>query len=305
VGGVGAACIGSRGRSRQLNHAACRGGPLRSWKPDYFCDGAAAQSHNAARESSTVEQLRFDVPLGTCNVSVAPESIGIFKGMGTHYLQLQIQVGIPGLGPEAGRLLYLETTLCAPLAGGQVVPLAAANVSVPFATTDGICRAAPQYLITNAQLLALEQHRSDDLRLELHIRSFLPQASGYPGGSEVVEHIAVAESRWRQQLAGLGRTLGAEMLIPFPADDEPRQAVANLLREAQRFLGGNEIDSAILQIRKALEEIKFMSGWKWPPNSNRQERPHSRPALGRHPRSARAPSQRRHARRPRNQGPHL
>ncbi len=214
-----------------------------------------------------MEQLRFDVPLGTCTVSVAPESIGIFKGMGTHYLQLQIQLGMPGLGAEAGRLLYLETTLCAPLTGGQVVPLAAANMSVPFATTDGICRATPQYLITNAQLLALDQYRTGDLRLELHIRGFLPQASGYPGGSEVVEHIAVAESRWRQQLAGLGRTLGVEMLIPFPSGDEPRQAVANLLREAQRLLGGNEIDSAILQIRKALEEIKLMSGWKWPPNS--------------------------------------
>ena len=51
------------------------------------------------------------------------------------------------------------------------------------------------------------------------------------------------------------------MLIPFPDDDEPRSAVAGFLREAQRLLGGNQIDSAMLQVRKALETIKNRSGW--------------------------------------------
>lgn len=214
-----------------------------------------------------MEQLRFDTPLGIYSVNVAPESVGISKGMGTHYLQLQLDIGIPEVGDEAGRLLCLETTLCAARVGGPVVPLAMASVSVPFSPDGGVRRATPQYLITNAQLPALEQHRTGDLRLELHIRSYLPQASGFPGCGEVVERIAVAESRWRQQLAGLGRTLGVEMLIPFPADDQPRQAVADLLREAQRLLGGNEIDSAILHIRKALEAIRLFSGWNWPSSS--------------------------------------
>jgi hypothetical protein len=73
---------------------------------------------------------------------------------------------------------------------------------------------------------------------------------------QVTEYITIAESRWRQQLAGLGRTLGAEMLIAFPDDDEVRLAVGGFLREAQRLLGGNEIDAAMLQVRKALETIK-------------------------------------------------
>jgi hypothetical protein len=226
----------------------------------------AAQSgrrRNRNEESSTVDQLRFDEQLGTYNVSVAPESVGIFKGMGTHYLQLQLEVGIPKVGPEAGRLLCLETALSAPRAAGPTVPLALANVSVPF-TPGEIRRITAQYLITNAQLLALEQHRAGDLRLELHVNGYLPQASGFPGGSEVVEYIGIAESRWRQQLSGLGRTLGVEMLIPFPADDEPRQAVADFLREAQRLLGGNEIDGAMLYVRKALEAIKTTSDWSWP-----------------------------------------
>jgi hypothetical protein len=109
--------------------------------------------------------------------------------------------------------------------------------------------------------------------LELEIRGFLPQArSGFPGGPEVTEHISIAESRWRQQLAGLGRTLGVEMMIPFPADDEPRRAVADFLREAQRLLGGNEIDSAMMQVRKALETVKSTSGWNWPGKKEKDQR---------------------------------
>jgi len=104
------------------------------------------------------------------------------------------------------------------------------------------------------------------------VSGFLPQAaSGFPGAPEVTEHISIAESRWRQQLAGLGRTLGAEMLIPFPDDDEPRRGVADFLREAQRLLGGNEIDSAMLQVRKALETIKNISSWSRPGKKNKGE----------------------------------
>ncbi len=54
------------------------------------------------------------------------------------------------------------------------------------------------------------------------------------------------------------------MLIPFPDDDEPRQAVAGFLRAAQRLLGGDKIDSAMLQVRKASETIKNISSWNWP-----------------------------------------
>ena len=53
------------------------------------------------------------------------------------------------------------------------------------------------------------------------------------------------------------------MLIPFPDGDEPRRGVVNFLREAQRLLAGNEIDAAMLQVRKALETIKNTSGWNW------------------------------------------
>jgi hypothetical protein len=228
--------------------------------------GQAGSCHLADRDrkGAIVDQLRFEEGLGYYSVSAAPDSVQIRKAMGTHYFQVQLQVGIPPVGAAAGRLLCLETTLYAPQASAARAPLASANVSVPFNPAGEVRLPVLMFLITNAQLLALEQRRTGDLRLELAVRGVLPRAaSGFPGGSEVTEYITIAESRWRQQLAGLGRTLGAEMLIPFPDDDPPRRAVADFLREAQRLLGGNEIDAAMLQVRKALETIKNTSGWGW------------------------------------------
>jgi len=143
---------------------------------------------------------------------------------------------------------------------------------VPFNPDGEVRRPTLYYLIANAQLLALEQRRNGDLRLELQVSGVLPQAaSGFPGSTQVTEYISIAESRWRQQLAGLGRSLGAEMVIPFPDGDEPRQAVAGFLREAQRLLGGREIDGAMLQVRKALETIKNTSSWNWPGKKEKGE----------------------------------
>lgn len=122
--------------------------------------------------------------------------------------QLQLEIGIPEVGPEAGQLLCLETTLYAPQAAGPHAPLAFSNVFVAFNPAGEIRRETLQYLITNAQVLALEQRRIGDLRLELEVRGFLSQASGFPGGPVATEYISVAESRWREQLASLGRALG-------------------------------------------------------------------------------------------------
>ena len=61
------------------------------------------------------------------------------------------------------------------------------------------------------------------------------------------------------------------MLIPFPDDDEPRRDIANFLRNAQRLLGSDEIDSAMLHVRKALETIKRTSGWNWPGKKDKGE----------------------------------
>jgi hypothetical protein len=184
---------------------------------------------------------------------------------------MQLEVGIPEVSESAGRLLCLETTLHAPQTSGPRAPLGSANVSIAHNPTGEARRPTLRYLITNAQLMALEHSRSGDLRLELQVNGFLPQAAGYPGASEATEHISIAESRWRQQLAGLGRTLGVEILIPFPDDREPHRGVADFLRDAQRLLGGHEIDSAMLQVRKALETIKNTRSWDWPAKKPKED----------------------------------
>lgn len=145
------------------------------------------------------------------------------------------------------------------------VPVDRAQALLPFNASGEIRRPVLLFLVTNAQVQALEQHRTGGLRLELEVNAVLPQASsGFPGATQVTEYITIAESRWGQQLAGLGHTLGAEMLIAFPDDDEVRLAVGGFLREAQRLLGGSEIDGAMLQVRKALETIKNTGSWPWP-----------------------------------------
>jgi hypothetical protein len=217
------------------------------------------------RTEIIVDQLTFDRGLGTYSVSVVPDSVWISKGIGTHYFQIQLEIGIPQVGKAAGRLLYLETVLYVAEGSGPRAPLGFMNISVPFNPAGEVRRPTLYYLITNAQLLAMDERRSGDLRLELQVNGILPQAaSGFPGATQVTEHIAIAESRWRQQLAGLGRTLGAEMLIPFPDDNTSLKAVGDFLRESQRQLASNEIDAAMLQVRKALETVKNTSSWKCP-----------------------------------------
>lgn len=85
-------------------------------------------------------------------------------------------------------------TLYAPEGSGPRVPLASTNASVPFNPEGEVRMPTLQYLITNAQLLALEQRRVGDPRLELQVRGFLPQAAtGFPGAPEVTEYISIAE----------------------------------------------------------------------------------------------------------------
>lgn len=218
-----------------------------------------------------MQPLRFEAGLGVYALSVEHESVWISRGVGAHDFRLQLAIQTPQVGPEAGQLLWLETTLFCEEVSGPPARLGATSASVPFRPSGEMRRAEVHFLITNAQLLALEQRRTGDLRLQLSVNGYLPRASGFPGASEVIEYFAIAESRWRQQFIGLGSALGVDMLIPFPATSKVHRAVADFLREAQRHLSGNEIDSAMLQVRKALETIRA-SSWGWPGNKPKNER---------------------------------
>ena len=212
-----------------------------------------------------MDRLGFDAELGTASVDVVDNTLLIEKAAGAHSLQLMLSVQTPQ--PEtAGRLMILHTNLFAPWANGNRAWLGSAVHHLSFVPGQ-IHRATLRYLLTSAQLIALEQNRSGDLQLQLEIEAVLPQARVdlHPGASNAVLYISVAESRWRQQLTGLGKSLAVEMAIPFPAEDDPRQEAVTLLRAAQRQLGGGpeEIDAAILKVRQALEYIG-RCGWHWP-----------------------------------------
>jgi hypothetical protein len=226
------------------------------------------------RRDGAVDQLRFDSGLGMYAVSVEPDQVLIMPGLGSHVFQIPLEVAVPEVDPlRAGQLLALDVMLCTPLTATPRKLLAVLTTHVAFKPSGETRRPILQFIVSNAQLLALEQQRVGDLRLELVVSGYLPGASGgFPGCPEARLHISLPESKWRQQLANLGRTLGVEMTIPFPPDDDPRRVVADFLREAQRQLGGNEIDSAMLQVRKALEKIREICGWDSPGKKDKNQR---------------------------------
>ncbi|MEU6987312.1 hypothetical protein ABZ946_28420 [Streptomyces sp. NPDC046324] len=211
-----------------------------------------------------MDNLLFDEPIGSIAVSPRDDNLLLLKALGTHTLQLTLDVHVPK-APEAGRVLILETSLQAPHANGMPIALAASNATLAF-RPDQRTDHRFTYTLTNAQLRALEENRSGDLRLEIAVRAVLPQAAAglYPGSSDIRLYLTVAESRWKQQLEGLGPSLAVEMLVPFPAADEPRREAVQYLLSAQSRVRNTDIDGALLDVRRTLEYIRENSGWPQP-----------------------------------------
>ncbi|MFE9469401.1 hypothetical protein ACFYNW_38505 [Streptomyces virginiae] len=217
-----------------------------------------------------MDNLIFDEPIGSIAVSPRDDLL-LLKALGTHTLQLTLGVHVPN-APEAGRILILETSLQAPHGNGMPITLASSNTALAF-RPDQRADHRFTYTLTNAQLRALEENRSGDLRLEMTVRAVLPQASAglYPGSTEIRLHLTVAESRWKQQLEGLGPSLAVEMSVPFPAADEPRREAVQYLLSAQSRLRSADIDGALLDVRRTLEYIRENSGWPQPSSKKQLE----------------------------------
>lgn len=93
---------------------------------------------------------------------------------------------------------------------------------LPFTPETGVERRALKFLLTGAQLHAINEARDGGLRMQLEATGTLPQATGYPGSTTEVLRFSVAKSRWIDQINALGPSIAFEMTVPFPLEDDPR-----------------------------------------------------------------------------------
>ncbi|MFH9943690.1 MULTISPECIES: hypothetical protein [Streptomyces] len=170
-------------------------------------------------EEPIVNVMRFGAEAGEFVLGVREESAQLLRGMGTICLQVGLEVKAP-----VGRVTEM----------------------LPFTPEIGVDRPVLNFLITSAQLHAINEARDGDLRMELDVTGTLPQAPGYPGSSTEVLRFSVAKSRWIDQITALGPSVAFEMQVPFPLQDDPRAEPARHLRAAQRRLLDDDIDGALL-----------------------------------------------------------
>jgi hypothetical protein len=218
----------------------------------------------------------------------------LVKELGAYSLRLQLEVKASAAA-EAGRVLVLDTILYAPFANGPGGMLGTATATAAF-RPDFVERPELRYMLTSAQVRALDEHRSGDQRLELNVRATLPQATAYAGASGTL-CIAVAESHWRQQIEGLGPSRAVKVSVPFPAGDDESHEAVRYLQEAQRRLRDDDVDGAMLEARRTLEYIRLNSGWLWPGNKPPRERTPDK-TLGVDPGRPRGPGKARYTRTP-------
>src|SRR2546429_2876192 len=138
-----------------------------------------------------MDRLRFED--GAVAVGVVQDSLWIHKSLGAHHLQVQLEVAVPQ-APDLGKVLLLDTSLFVHHGDGHRAWMAKASTAVTY-PHGRMERPTLRFPLTNAQLIAMEQARLGDLRLELEVDATAPQASGYPGCAPINEHITVPESR--------------------------------------------------------------------------------------------------------------
>src|SRR5690242_2664002 len=102
-----------------------------------------------------MNELRFDGDIGTFAVNVSEGSLWIHRGLGTHSLQMQLEVVVPE-GEGVGKVLQLETDLFAPRDNAARAWLGSASHTLAF-VSGGAQRPTLRFLLTGAQILALEE----------------------------------------------------------------------------------------------------------------------------------------------------
>ncbi|MFI9248160.1 hypothetical protein ACIGXF_37650 [Streptomyces sp. NPDC053086] len=209
-----------------------------------------------------MQELRFDDDI-RFTASVSSDQTWLHRALGAHELRVQLAIGVSPF-TEAGKILALEADLFGFEATGQRSRLARTTANLAYTPAVTVHRVNLSFSLASLQVHAIEEGRTGDVRFEIDLNATLPQAPGYPGSVQDTAHIAIAKSRWEQQLAQLGPSAAFEMAVPYPIGDPERDEVGRTLREAQRLLTVGEVRASILEVRRALEWVRENVTWNNP-----------------------------------------
>ncbi|WP_143659997.1 hypothetical protein [Streptomyces sp. WZ.A104] len=121
--------------------------------------------------------MRFDAEAGEFVLGVREESVQLLRGMGTICLQVGLDVKAPS-ATKAGRFLALQTDLYGIANPYQRTLVGRGTEVLAFTPETGVERPVLKFLLTSAQLHAINEARDGDLRMELEVTGTLPQAPG-------------------------------------------------------------------------------------------------------------------------------
>lgn len=130
-------------------------------------------------EDPVVNVMRFDAEAGEFVLGVREESVQLLQGMGTICLQMGLEVKAP-TATKAGRVLALQTDLYGIGNSYQRMLVGRGTELLSFTTDTGVERPVLKFLLTSAQLHAINEARDGDLRMELEVTGTLPQAPASP-----------------------------------------------------------------------------------------------------------------------------
>ncbi|MFD0429937.1 hypothetical protein ACFQ60_27250 [Streptomyces zhihengii] len=130
-------------------------------------------------EGVVVNVMRFDAEVGEFVLGVREESVQLLRGMGTICLQVGLDVKAPS-ATKAGRFLALQTDLYGIANPYQRTLVGRGTEVLAFTPETGVERPVLKFLLTSAQLHAINEARDGDLRMELEVTGTLPQALATP-----------------------------------------------------------------------------------------------------------------------------
>ncbi|MEU7028982.1 hypothetical protein AB0A60_20110 [Streptomyces sp. NPDC046275] len=187
-----------------------------------------------------------------------PVAIGLLPGLGAHRLAVRLEAEPLSVADGVNHATIAGELRAAEGIGwiGSFLP-----AQVPLCTKAHTVAVELVVPVTNAQLLALEEHRAGaDLAVLLDLDATLPQSSAHPF-ARVQETRRMAASSWEQQLETVGLAASFTITVPLPMAHGPLRQAAEHLRVADRQITAGEYPDAIRETRLALGAMRSLGVW--------------------------------------------